>query len=232
MFQASDDLERREIQEVLPGADVRVAPNVTPRTPPGGGQGEEAGLVRKESGSLRVVFLSRISPKKNLLGALKACSGVSGSLTLSVVGPVDDGRYWAECRRYMEKLPSQVDAVYRGPVNHEEVTDVLKSHHLFFLPSRSENYGHVIREALEVGRPVLISDQTPWWGLEHSGAGWICPVLDTGCFSRRLEYCVEMTHDEFEGRCRAARSYAADARDRRDAADRNRSLLLDVLHDG
>lgn len=231
VFQASDALERREIRKVLPDSDVRVAPNVTPRTRAVDGHAEERAFLRKDTGSLRAIFLSRISPEKNLLGALKASRQVSKSLTLSVVGPVGDERYWDECRRYIETLPSRIEVVYHGAVAHEEVTDTLQDHHLFFLPSRSENYGHVIREALEAGRPVLISDQTPWRGLEDSGAGWICPVSDTECLSRRLKYCVEMTHDEFEERCRAARSYAADARKQRDAVARNRTLLMDVLHD-
>lgn len=232
VFQASDAMERREIRDVLPGADARVAPNVTPQTRPGNGSDAEPEPLRKAPGSLRAVFLSRISPKKNLLGALKACRQISKSLTLCVVGPVGDERYWDECQRYIERLPNQVEVVYHGAVAHDDVPKTLKDHHLFFLPSHSENYGHVIREALEAGRPVLISDQTPWRGLEDSGAGWVCPVSDTACFSRRLEYCVEMTHEEFADRCRAARCYVADARERRDAVARNRSLLMDVLKGG
>ena len=37
---------------------------------------------------------------------------------------------------------------------------------VFLLPTGGENFGHAIFEALSCGVPVLISDQTPWRGLE------------------------------------------------------------------
>ena len=42
------------------------------------------------------------------------------------------------------------------------VHQTLSDYHLFFLPTLGENFGHAIFEALSVGVPVLISDQTPW----------------------------------------------------------------------
>ena len=47
---------------------------------------------------------------------------------------------------------------------------------LFFLPTRGENFGHVIAEALSVGTPVLISDQTPWRKLAAVGLGHDLPL--------------------------------------------------------
>ena len=67
-------------------------------------------------------------------------------------------------------LPSNVRVAYGGVVAPDEVTAVLRRHHLFFLPTHSENFGHVIVEALAAGRPALVSDRTPWTDLEAAGA--------------------------------------------------------------
>ena len=41
-----------------------------------------------------------------------------------------------------------------------------------FLPTFAENYGHSIVEALSVGTPMLISDNSPWKNLQEKGFGW------------------------------------------------------------
>jgi len=43
---------------------------------------------------------------------------------------------------------------------------------LFLLPSHSENFGLVIAEALAHGVPALVTDTTPWSGINDAGAGW------------------------------------------------------------
>jgi glycosyltransferase involved in cell wall biosynthesis len=55
---------------------------------------------------------------------------------------------------------------------------MMKKYHLFFMPSGSECFGHVILEALTVGLPVLISDNTPWKNLTERKAGWDIPITN------------------------------------------------------
>lgn len=239
VFHASDRMERQEILEVFPGADIRVAPNMVPplrvksarrsnRAGTGGSTGDGPPRPDKVPGRLRAVYLSRVTPKKNLAGLLEALRAVSGAVRLSIVGPVGDEAYWARCRHLVERLPASVRVDYQGPVPHRDVPGVLAEHHLFVLPTRSENFGHVIREALEVGRPVLISDRTPWEGLEAAGAGWVCPLEDGECFVNRLEQAIAMDQQAFDARGEAARRYVRQVRERGEAQARNRALLRDV----
>ena len=40
------------------------------------------------------------------------------------------------------------------------------------MPTTHENFGHAVVEAWAHGRPVLLSDQTPWRGLAELDLGW------------------------------------------------------------
>ncbi len=51
---------------------------------------------------------------------------------------------------------------------------------LFLLPSHNENFGLVIAEALAHGVPALVTDTTPWRGLNIEGRGWCVPWSEYG----------------------------------------------------
>jgi len=125
---------------------------------------------------LKVVFLSRIARKKNLDFALDALALVSSKIEFNIFGILEDIHYWDLCSKKMQTLPKNVEVQYRGELVHSDVPDVLRHYDLLLFPTRGENYGHVIAEALSAGVPVLISDQTPWKELEKEGVGWDLPL--------------------------------------------------------
>ncbi len=127
-------------------------------------------------GPLRIIFLSRISRKKNLDFALRVLAKTPVRIQFDIWGIWDDLNYWKKCEDQIQFLPDHVTACYRGVADHSEVCKILREYDLLFLPTRGENYGHVIAEAFSVGTPVLLSDQTPWRNLRSEGVGWDLPL--------------------------------------------------------
>jgi glycosyltransferase involved in cell wall biosynthesis len=168
----------------------------------------------RSSGQLQVVFLSRISPKKNLDGALRILQGVDVPLAFHIYGPAEDDAYWRLCEHEMQKLPPNVLATYHGPIAHADVAAMMQSHDLFFLPTHGENFGHVIIEALREGCPALIANNTAFRNLESQNAGWDLPLDDVEGFRRVLHQCATMSPEEWlcwsEGACRLAGKITTD----------------------
>lgn len=171
----------------------------------------------KRTGRLRIVYLSRISPMKNLEFALQSLAGLAGDVSMDIYGPIDDSpfeqAYWARCQERIRQLPSNVVVTYHGPVEPDRVPTALSEHDLFFLPTLGENFGHAILEALAAGLPVLISDRTPWRDLAAHRAGWDLPLEQPGAFAEILQRLVDMDEAEYapyrvDARARAERYFA------------------------
>lgn len=136
---------------------------------------------------LRVIFLSRISPEKNLDFALKVLRKVRSRVTFEIVGPVENVEYWEKCQKLRDELPSHVTTRALGSIKPSEVFRTLAQYDLLFFPSGGENYGHVIAEALTVGTSVLTSTNTPWRNLAARNLGWDLPLDDSISFVRVLD---------------------------------------------
>ncbi len=110
---------------------------------------------------------------KNFDFALRVLGKVRVPLHYHVYGPIDDRAYWAQCEQLAKDLPNHVQMTHEGIIDHAEVQAMVAQHDLFFLPTRGENFGHVILEALLAGTPPLIADTTPWKNLDAEGAGYV-----------------------------------------------------------
>lgn len=166
----------------------------------------EVSVEKKNVGTGRFVFLSRIHPKKNLVFALYTLKNVKGNVIYDIYGPIEDKEYWERCKNIIAELPSNIHVNYRGTVTHEEVSSIFRKYDAFLFPTLSENYGHVIAESLSSGTPIIISDQTPWRGLEQSMAGWDIPLED----NRKWQYAIEDVINADEERIKKMRFNAYD----------------------
>ncbi|MCR4348016.1 MAG: glycosyltransferase [Sulfuricaulis sp.] len=174
---------------------------------------------------LRLCFLSRISPKKNLDYALRVLAQVRVPIRFSIYGPQEEPAYWAECQRLIAALPAHVEATYCGSVEHQHVVAIFTQHDLFFFPTRGENFGHVIYEALCAGTPVLLSDQTPWRDLEQHGVGWALPLGDPSAFVRVIEDVADWNSESTRVTLVRATAYAKRVGSDVDVMESNRRLF-------
>ena len=73
-------------------------------------------------------------------------------------------KYWKECVNLANIASSKLKIFHHGAIPFQKVLGVLSKNDLFLFPTKGENFGHVICEALFAGLPVITSDQTPpYW---------------------------------------------------------------------
>lgn len=195
VFQATDQQEAADVRKFFPNAkDVMLVGNIpdlklTIRN-----------KEQKQKGELKAVFLSRIQAKKNLhfiLELLLECSDPGENISLDIYGRPENEGYWADCVKLMNQAPSNVKITIKGPVNHDKVLETLSGYHLFILPTLAENFGHAIFEALKVGTPILISNNTPWLNIESRGGGWDIPLHNKEKYLEAIKTMVNMDNEQF-----------------------------------
>jgi len=203
-WQATTELEAENIRRAL-GNDIRLwtAPNLSAKVPP-----TLEKRIAKPTGHLNIVFLSRVSPMKNLLALIRSTGRLRGRVSLDIWGPIDDAEYWRQCQAAMALLPGNVAAKYCGEAHPELVPRVFGEADVFALPTLGENYGHVVHEALASGCPVVISDKTPWRNLAAAGVGFDVALGNPDSFVQDLQAFVDMDAAEYEQYAARCRAYA------------------------
>lgn len=190
VFQASSKFEAEDIRKVLGNnADIFVAEDIC-------AQEFAINLQPRMHRKLNAVFISRISPKKNLLEALTILKSVLEPLEYHIYGPIEDEFYWLRCKSVIKELPSYVEVKYMGLLMPADVINTLSNYDVFFFPTAGENYGHVIAEALCAGLPLVITDTTPWHGLQQHGIGWDLSLLNPVSFSKALDELTLMPPEQ------------------------------------
>ena len=184
---------------------------------------------RKIAGQARFVFVSRISPMKNLQFALQLLCDLEGEIVFDIYGPKETSAYWETCQSIMRTLPQTVRASYCGSLAPSDVVDVVSGYHFFLLPTLGENFGHVIFEALNAGCPVVISDRTMWRGLAAKHAGWDLPLENRTAWANVLRQCVEMDEVAFQAHSRAATRLAEAVSSDHTTEEQNLSLFTSAL---
>ena len=152
----------------------------------------------KVRGELRLVSVARIAVEKNTLFAIQRLRAVQGDVIYDLYGSIYDADYWSECEEAIARLPSNIRVTHKGVLPTEQVPAVLTAYHGLFMPSQGENFGHTMAEALAAGLPMVISDRTPWRGLEVVKAGWDLPLAQPEAFHRAIQQLVHMDQEEYD----------------------------------
>lgn len=219
VFQASSDYEALDIRRVLGSkVDIQIAEDI-------GSQEFAQYTPERESKALKAVFISRISPMKNLLVALEILQIVQESVSYDIYGPIEDHGYWNKCEEAISKLPPNIQVEYKGELYPNEVVSTLSKYDAFFMPTKGENYGHVIAEALCAGLPILVADTTPWRNLQELGIGWDLPLSNLEAFSDAIDRLATMSVDDHYQMRKAVLAWAKNKFSQREAIEANLAMF-------
>jgi glycosyltransferase involved in cell wall biosynthesis len=209
-WHATSQQEASEIRNQIGASDeqIRIASNLASPLAedfnPSTGSGRR--MIRLEDSKMKLFFLSRISKKKNLLFILKILNDLPEleNLTLDIYGPIENDGHWEQCKPLVEN-DDRIN--YQGEIHPQAIPEMISNYHFLVLPTLHENYGHVIAETLSQGRPVLISDQSPWRDLEAKNIGHDLP-LETEIWKEKLTIHYQLSNIHFQKMCNSAFSYA------------------------
>jgi len=173
-------------------------------------------IAQKESGSLKLVSIARISAEKGIREAIQFLKSaeLKTRVECAFFGTQQDDQYLNECKQLASNMEG-ARITFPGEIAPEEIPAALQSAHFFYMATWGENFGHAIAEALQHGKPVIISDRTPWRRLTNAKAGWDLP-LDEQSFVETLRKCHAMSQDEYnawsQGASNFGRAHANDPR--------------------
>lgn len=228
-FHATEPHEVKDIRQTgLPCRGILEAPN--PRrwferpSVPALGEGPDT--------PLRLAFLGRITPVKNVAFAIETMAQVKVPAALDLFGPIADETYWRQCTDAIARLPAHVSVTAKGVLANDAVPETLAEYDLFFLPTLGENFGHAINEALMSGVPALIADTTPWRELEANRAGWDLPIADPAPFADVIDRFAAMDVAARQRYRDGARALAERRYGESDAIEAHRRMFRYVLEMG
>jgi len=144
--------EEAEVREVVSGASTVVIPLALPVE----SFDVDVGYQRVP---FRVLFLSRLDPKKNIEALLRAIPLVVQrvpAFELQIAGS-GDSSYIQALHALARTLAVEKWLTWLGHVNGDDKHRAFAEASLFVLPSHSENFGIAVAEALAAGLPCLLS---------------------------------------------------------------------------
>ena len=159
-------------------------------------------VTEKMPGQLRLIYLSLIAEKKNLIQAIELVNKSTSNITLDIYGPVKDAAYWKSCEQAMSRSGGKVK--YIGDLKPELVQDTFSKYDASILLTKGENFGHALYESLSVGRPIITSYFTPWNELEQNNAGWNLDISDSEGCKNKLELIANMDSESYSTFCSGA----------------------------
>jgi glycosyltransferase involved in cell wall biosynthesis len=117
---------------------------------------DDSAPIDRPSGAY-ALFLGRISWKKGLDRLVAALAQAPG-LQVVVAGNDDEG-LWPEMERLAHKLAVHERIRRIGYVEGPEKSRLIRECAFLVLPSRSENFGNVVLEAMAAGAPVVVTPE-------------------------------------------------------------------------
>lgn len=166
-------------------------------------------VTAKNADMLKLITIALISPMKNIKLVLEALGKCSSSIIYDIYGPVKDATYWQECQQLIATMPNNICVQYHGAVTPDKILNTLVDYHCMIQPSKSENFGHALYEALAAGKPVITSHYTPWNKLEEANAGFNVDINNIQSIVDAIEKMASLNNEAYAASSNAAAQYAA-----------------------
>ena len=125
-------------------------------------------------GIIRFGFVGRTDPIKNidvLLDAWLSLGKKTQNCQLTIIGGGNDPEYLKNLHTFV-KEHNMTNVMFTGLLPKEEALQEIAKLDYLILPSKSENFGMVIPEALSMGIPCIATKGTPWKELNSCYCGW------------------------------------------------------------
>lgn len=174
--------------------------------------GTRTGRREVAGGPLRLLFLSRVHPKKGLelvFAAMRILRDRGcGAIELEIAGD-GDAEYLRSLHAEAARLGVEGDVRFVGAVQGDAKRDAFARADVFVLTSHNENFGIAAAEALAAGVPVILSTEV---GLARDvaarGAGLVVP-LEPAAISAAIE-CLQRDPVLRSAMAERAYAYASD----------------------
>lgn len=141
----------------------------------------ERGLLRRRfdiaANERMVLFLSRLSPKKNPDLLMRAFGNLKITDARLVIAGPDESGYLKRLKNLASALGIASKVVFTGPLYGQDKLSALVDADIFVLPSRNENFGNVVAESIAVGTPVVVTDKCGIAPHVREKAGLVVPVV-------------------------------------------------------
>jgi glycosyltransferase involved in cell wall biosynthesis len=166
---ASSEFEKRDIQALLPGCDVVAVPNGCHARP---AAIDAQYFLPVKPDTRWALAMGRLHPVKGYAELIETWAKVNpGKWKLAIAGP-DEAGYRVMLESLIENHGLQDRVSLLGEIDDTRKWSLLDQCELFLAPSKTENFGMAIAEALQSGTPVLTTKGTPWQELVEHDCGW------------------------------------------------------------
>jgi len=165
LIHATCELEKDNIRRLGFSNPITIIPN--------GVDLSEVKAIKTVYGTKKMVFLSRIHPKKGIELLIEAWRQIETKGWLLEIAGNGEEQYIEHLKASAKDLKN---VQFVGPQFGEHKWDFLRSADIMVLPTYSENFGIVVAEALAVGVPVITTEGTPWEALNTQDCGWWIPL--------------------------------------------------------
>ncbi|MFN4133800.1 MAG: glycosyltransferase family 4 protein [Candidatus Hadarchaeales archaeon] len=177
----SNSTKEKLIGAGVPPEDIEVIPN-------GVDLAFFNGIKAEKSKKLRVIYVGRLIDYKHLDDLLLAFSKLKVDCELYLVGV---GHEKERLEKMANALGISKKVIFTGFVSDEDKVRLLKSSHIFVLPSTVEGFGIAVVEAMAAGTPTICTDIPAMREVTETGkAGLLFHPRDVEELAEKLERLV------------------------------------------